>query len=155
MPRNKFGIYPRARALAILCTGETRAVATTLNRALEIFADSVARAAREAEESLSKQEYCLFADIFNGSLVDSTINIKQLILAQVRDADELEGAGAKWGVDAKKLLAKIEKLSEPACYSILLAVEFFWANYEKLDVRKSPWNLLETRRKELSKIFEV
>jgi hypothetical protein len=48
--------------------------------------------------------------------------------AEVEDADRLDGLGAKWGIDAHALAARLRDLSPGARMAILDAVERFWTH---------------------------
>lgn len=72
----------------------------------------------------TEAEACLIMDAYNGTLIESELCRYPWI--QVKDAIDVRGLDAKWGVDAEALLAKLLDLTPAEGMSLLDAFERFW-----------------------------
>lgn len=159
MAVKKITVYPDMRALAVLGTS-----AGNLNQAIECWASIIARATADNSNDFAAQEWCLIADVCNGTLWEPNIeNPAVLLAAEVSDGHRLNGTGYRWFCDAKgeatkemkaadnKVKALVEKLAAldyAHAWAVIVAVQWFWQNTERnIDVRAEPWWTLAYRNR--------
>jgi hypothetical protein len=97
----------------------------------------------------SRAEWNAVADVMNGcadlyDYADSDVPAGIMVRANLEDSP---GLGEKWGIDVKKLLAKIVKLSPTHHEAILCAVRWAWRNVDAWDHSKDEWWTPAFRRK--------
>jgi hypothetical protein len=143
MPTKKKGrktltVYPTARALSVLGTGTPG-----LNQALECWADLIARASVENAKRFRSEEWQYLADCANGIRWEPTVaNPGKGLAQQASDAHELEGPGSKWLARSSEVAAlakKLGQLSYVEAWALILAVQSFWDNHERIDREKEEW----------------
>jgi len=136
--RKTLTVYPNPRALIILGTGTRE-----LNQALECWADAVARGTAENAGRYSRAEWSLLADCCNGTHFEPTVaSPGRLLASQVLDAEQLDRLGAKWlerPSDVASLAEKLERLTYPQAWAIIVAVQFFWELHERIDLHTDEW----------------
>ncbi len=136
--RKTLTVYPSPRVLAVLGTG-----APTLNQALECWAITIARATAENASLLSRPEWNYLADCGNGTIWDPGFQEPgRLLAAQVEDAARLDGLGEKWlerPSDVTALAEKLAGLSYSEAWGVIVAVEFFWENCDRIALSKDEW----------------
>jgi len=174
----KITVYPDPRALAVL-----GASAPALNQALECWANIVARASADNSKDFAAAEWCLLADVCNGTLWEPVVeNPAALLAANVADGHQLEGAGYRWfggeegdrdaslarrdagqprqttrAADAavQALSEKLAALDYAHAWAVLVAVQWFWDHAEHhSDPRQDPWWTLAYRRRAFQKSQE-
>ncbi|QNB44861.1 hypothetical protein BR63_00045 [Thermanaerosceptrum fracticalcis] len=100
-------------------------------KAEEIITDFSAMLSRTKKEILhlfSENELSYIYDMLNSSLIlADQFPVKNLLAAQVEDADKYEGLGAKWEVSAPDLAKKISELTEFQAYTLAKMSDEFWA----------------------------
>ncbi len=139
----KLTVYPDPRALAVLGTS-----APALNQALECWANVMAKATLDNSKSFGKEEWGLLADVNNGTLHEPIWgNPGELLASAIVQAQALEGAPAKRQGTAAKLADKLRKLDYAHAWGIIIVVQWFWDNHEKIDIQKDPWWMLAFRKK--------
>ena len=88
----------------------------------------------EIKGKLTEDEWKYLADSLNGTRVDGTFRFaSSALVASIEDSDRIDGLGAKWEVDVKKLCDKIENMSGSQIEAVYRRVEFFWNKPEDLD----------------------
>ena len=123
--------------------------------ALRRYASLLANAAREIESALDRQEWNYLADVMNGSAdlwdwTESPMPAKSLLAANAHDANELDGAGAKWFGDeegekrAKALVGKLSRMTEIQAEAVTAAIRWFWTHLE-IDHQEDRWWTLAYR----------
>lgn len=167
----KITVYPSARTREIL--GDR---ATELNQALECWADVIARATADNADVFTPSEWCMIADVCNGTLWEPGVgNPGTMLAAEVSDGHHLDGTGYKWladegtelagslerlgagkptkemrAVDAQvsSLVKRLAALDYARGWAVIVAVQWFWRNCEaEIDPRSDPWWTVAFRRK--------
>jgi hypothetical protein len=117
------------------------------------YAALVERGAADLKAVLSRAEWNAIADANNGcadmwDYPDGVGATSPLLMfwANVHDSPEL---GAKWEIDAKRLVKKLQGLAPHHGEAILCAVRWFWTHCEpgQIDHTKDEWWTPEFRRK--------
>lgn len=99
-----------------------------LNTVAERYLDVVRRDC----PALTEQEWCAVCDALNGHWWeggDGGVGVR-MAWASVSDADRLDGLGAKWGVDAQALAARMQCMSAGEQVALAEVVERFWQHCE-------------------------
>lgn len=130
-------VYPSDRATKILGTSATR-----LNQTIEVFADAVAHHTVNLNH-YDRKFWNFFADVLNGFWANETYRMRHSLAAEFEDAEILEGKARKWEITKKEHSDLIDFLKEDAsdfdAWAIIFAVQFFWDNYENIDMTKHEW----------------
>lgn len=99
-----------------------------LNTVAERYLDIV----RQDCPALTEAEWCAVCDALNGHWMeggDGGVGVR-MAWASVADADRLDGLGAKWGVDAHALAARMQRMSAGEQVALAEVVERFWQHCE-------------------------
>lgn len=150
--RKRIQVFPSPRALEILGVDTSeRGVGAELSHAIECWADSMRRASAEVAERFSRQEWCLLADVLNGSWTLDRSWTGQVLALEVHDAQRLDGAGDRWFGDGEgsskipEMIARLQACSFEQAQAIILAVRWFWAHHESVDIQADEWWALKYR----------
>lgn len=93
---NRVQVYPDPLALKYL-GAEPGCVGPVLNRAIEVFADLIARATRDNEKQFTRAEWGFIAEGFGDPAKSVTpISARQRLAINLRDSQNLRQAGDKW-----------------------------------------------------------
>ncbi len=94
------------------------------------------RSQGELKGIFTPAEWSYMADSLNGTMITAEFRcLPVALVAGIEDSDQYDGLGAKWGVDVKKLCAKVEKLTAAQVDAVFARVEAFWDS-EHRDVEK-------------------
>ena len=98
------------------------------------------RSQAELKGVFTPEEWSLMADSLNGTMTTQEFRcIPGALTASVEDSDLYDGLGAKWEVDTKKLIYKIEDLTAAQVDAVFTRIEAFW-NDEHRDLEQwSKW----------------
>ena len=140
-------------ACAVLGHDPSKLSSVQLTAAMRRYAGLIAKAAREVERSLSREEWCLLADLPNGcadlwDYSETALPHSLLIVAQLEDGQRLDGSGDKWfgaglgDAGTKALVRKIIRWPETHSVAIAAAVRYFWSDPER-DSDAEWWRLSE------------
>lgn len=105
---------------------------------------------RELKEFFSLNEARLIVNAFNGHLYSSELPNKTVLVANVEDDIQINLSDEMFGVDADKLLKKLNQLTEFQAFTVVrMAYEFLYSGYrEAIDTDNQ-------NEKLLSAIFNV
>jgi len=117
----KLSIYAGEPIQQVLDGHENRS--GRLNTVAERYLDVVRRDC----PALTQAEWCAVCDALNGYWMEGAGNLGvRMAWAEVADADRLNGLGAKWGVDAPALAARMQRMSAGEQVALAEVVERFW-----------------------------
>lgn len=132
--------YPDFDALAVLgydpeIDGQTAIVQGPARRLARLIEHAT------AEITLTRGEWNAIAEVMNGTAdlydyADSDIPPGLMITANLQDSP---GIGEKWGINVKKLTAKIRSFSPLQLEAVLCAVRWAWRNSELWDCTRDSW----------------
>lgn len=106
-------VYPDPGALRDLGADVPGEVAGVLNRAVEVFAELIARSTRDNEALFSRQEWSYLASVMHGHAVTPGMDPHSQLVANVEDAHSLDNAGDEWfgaGEGSAKVVQLVEKI---------------------------------------------
>lgn len=98
---------------------------TVINECLERYFWLVAAERRNLRRLLSDSETALIVDVLNATIFADRFSVASLA-HEVADGIELDRLDAKWEVDGKELVAKLENLSYGALLVLIDAVKLWW-----------------------------
>lgn len=148
-----------------------------VRQALECWANVIARASADNSKDFTASEWCLIADVCNGTLWEPTVDSPATLLAaNVADGHRLDGAGYRWFCDdederagsverlemgqptkamrqadaaVKALVEKLAALDYAHAWAVVVAIQWFWSHAELgFDPRATPWWSLAFRRRQ-------
>jgi len=134
MAKQRITVYPAPRTLAILGDGSPG-----LNLALDAYARMIGLATVDNEDEFSRGEWCALADVSNGTIYSPDVSPALQLVAQIEDADVLEGLGTKWEIDAQALAEKLRKISDVRAWAIVFAVRRYWDRHQEIDLQRDEW----------------
>ena len=169
-----FRFAPEAdKALERLRDGGVLGANEAVEEAVACWATALEYAAQDVAQRFTRDEWCLVADVMNGTLFDPSWQ-GSFIAANVFDGHRLDGTGYRWlggegteltgsahrldlgeqtaeraVVDAQvaDLCRRLQGLSYPEARAVLSAVRWFWSRCEaRIDPREDPWWLPAWRR---------
>lgn len=148
--------------------------AERVRQALEVWGNQLARASEDNAKAFAPSEWCLIADVCNGTLWEPAIdNPAPLLAANVADGHALDGTGYKWlggegvelagsldragagkptremgRVDAqvRALVGRLNNLDATHAWAVVHTVQFFWDHPGDTDARDPWWTLAHRRR---------
>jgi hypothetical protein len=143
----------------VLALDPERHGAVPVSAALARYAQHIARASREVEYLLDRDEWNLLADVLKGrdTLRDHPgrpLSHLLLIKAMVEDGHRLDGVGYKWfGNEAgdarvRALVKRLNGLSDLHGDAIAAAVRYYWDAHERVDRQNDEWWKLAFRTQE-------
>lgn len=98
------------------------------------------RSQNELKGIFAPAEWSLMADSLNGSIITPEFRCAfSALVISIRDSDEYDGLGAKWGVNIKELCGKIEMLTSAQIDAIFTRVEEFWEDENRNLEKWSIW----------------
>jgi len=108
---------------------------STVEEIINDYAALLIRTKRELKELFSDEEMNYIYDMLNGSIIETKfVNVRIILVAYIEDSERYHELSKKWGVDYKKFLGKVEKLSEFQAYGIAKMSNFYWEkNKDKID----------------------
>ena len=136
--------------------------AIQITGAVARYADAVARAGRELEKLLRREEWNFLAECLNGCAdiwewSETPIGSMHLILAEAEDSQRLNGTGDKCFADEIKpgsgqkktdeLLAKLRGLTQIHGDAIMSAIRYFWSHCQDVDRAEHKWWTVDYRMK--------
>jgi hypothetical protein len=90
------------------------------------------RSEAELKGIFTPAEWMLMADSLNGTIASADFRCyPSALAANIEDSDKFDNIGAKWNVDVKKLIYKIEDLTAAQVDAVFARVEAFWDSEEK------------------------
>lgn len=85
------------------------------------------RSKSELRGIFTPAEWSLMADSLNGTIITQEFRcLPSALIASVEDSDLYDGLGAKWSVDIKALIEKVDKLTAAQVDAVFTRVEEFW-----------------------------
>lgn len=98
------------------------------------------RSQNELKGVFTPDEWSLMADSLNGSIITPEFRCAfSALVISIRDSDEYDGLGAKWGVDIKKLSDKISNLTSAQVDAVFTRIEEFWEDENRNLEEWSKW----------------
>lgn len=163
-----------------LATSLNARLTDALELAVEGWEAALQAAAEDNARAFAPEEWCLIADVCNGTLwYPLQPNAAYSLAANIEDGHRLDGAGYKWLADEETELAgslaraigaqqtqamrrvdkevgdlvkRLAALGPAHAWAVILAVLWFWNHcQEDIDVRKDPWWTLQYRRQHARK----
>lgn len=90
------------------------------------------RSKSELRGIFTPEEWSLMADSLNGTIITQEFRcLPSALIASVEDSNLYDGLGAKWGVDIKALIEKVDKLTAAQVDAVFSRAEEFWDSDEK------------------------
>ncbi|MDX2289795.1 MAG: hypothetical protein NW217_13350 [Hyphomicrobiaceae bacterium] len=126
MPARKAGLYITPPIAALLAAREDQ---DSLSGRLSTVAERYSAILEAHKPRLSEAEWNACRDALNGVWHGDMMSIS-LIGAAIADADNHDGLGAKWGVDARALAARVHEMPIAGKVALIEAVETWWAAHQ-------------------------
>lgn len=153
--KKRIQVFPSARALEILgIDADERGLGGEVTHAIECWAEAMRRASAEVADVLTRQEWCLLADVLNGTWTLDRTWTGQVLAIEVADAQRLDGVGGKWLATEGDPATRVEYLTErlsamtfEQAQAVVLVVRWFWSHHEKIDIEKDEWWMMAFRLK--------
>lgn len=100
----------------------------SLSQRLSAVADRYRYICDEMKPELSEAEWNALRDVLNGYwlLSDARLGLSGIAI-NIIDGDLYDNLGAKWGIDAKALAAKVDAMDAGTTVALVEAVEKWWA----------------------------
>jgi len=109
--------------------GET--VNATGSKTIERYFSILALGRRELVKSFEEKELNFILDLFNGTaFVNTEIDLQGLAFSISDAADDYEGYKAKWEIDYRTVLEKLDSVSNFARLALIDFIEYFWHTQE-------------------------
>lgn len=106
---------------------------------LHEMAESLLKARRETllyeiKATFRRSELVALLDAFNGTLVRG-MNIpgRDLLIAQMEDAQQLDGSASRHGYDHENLMEKLRALTHAQAECLLLELRVFWEEISPME----------------------
>jgi len=145
-------VYPSSRVWAVCPRSSTYA-----NLALECWARLMTATPLPM---LSRQQWCLLADLLNATMVDAGWTA-EMLCQEIGDGARLDGLARKWLGDGKTgqiglrtLLAAVETLDYAGLYATITAVQWYWQHHETVDLNADDWWTIEFRARHAAEARE-
>lgn len=85
------------------------------------------KALREVKGLFSLQEVYALIDIHNATIFEPQIaSMNGTLIANIEDADNLEGLGEKWSIDIGQLISKVKTLNDYQVFFLSFECYSFW-----------------------------
>ncbi len=147
----KIQVYPSPQAARMLGADIEGQAGPMLNIAIEAFARMVAVATEDVSRTLTREDWCLLADVLNATWIEPAIDPGMQLVATVTDGHRLERVGAKWYGDqaaderVAALVSTLQAMPAEKTWAVVFAVRGFWARHETIDPRTDEWWTLAFR----------
>jgi hypothetical protein len=145
-------VYPEPEDVAVLGADVEGEAGPTLNAALGVFADLLARATRDNERLFGRPGWNLIADVCNGLWQLPRLDAQTQLCAELEDGQRLNGAGDKWfgagqgDAAVREMIGKVRALDAVHAWAVLWAARWFWGHHEKINAERDEWWTLAARR---------
>jgi hypothetical protein len=83
---------------------------------------------RRSVPALTEAEWMACADALNGVWLGDPVTGPPTLWMEIADADQLDGLGAKWGIDAQALAQRLRDAHYAAAMAVIDVVERPWGS---------------------------
>lgn len=143
MASKRITVYPSPLSLRIL--GDS---SPALNQAVDCWAIAIQRAAADNAKLLTREDWCLLADVNNGTMWEpGDTSPASGLRAQVEDGDRLDGLGKKWYTknareQVRELAATVGGMDYIHAWAIVTVCQRFWDRHDTINMRTDEWWIL-------------